>query len=357
LANIYNVTNWANQFWFHTGGTRAKKYLLNPDNNKFYYFKVSQYKEGEDGKPSKDFRYEFWCEIIAYELGKMLGFNVLRYDIAIYENIVGCISESMIDTETEELVEGIKFLQAYDSSFTQNTRSNRSNYTFQLIEKSLNTLTDKDFIPEFLKIIIFDCLIGNGDRHQENWAIISKISRSTKKLVKIENEGINNRISRIKKWILYSFVWDHDKNKLRRLFSAMKIIIDREKTFAPIYDSGSSLGRELSPERVNQLINDEGALKTYISKGKSEIHYNNIKLSHFDLIVELSQRYRNEIISLIDNISTRFNKDTFIKILDEIDNKIPENLSDYKIPKERKTLIVKLVTSRYQMLKQVRETL
>ena len=61
--------NWNEQFWFSTGGTRAKKYLLSPD-GKYYYFKRSQYKEPTNFKPGKDFKYEFWSEVIAYELGK-----------------------------------------------------------------------------------------------------------------------------------------------------------------------------------------------------------------------------------------------------------------------------------------------
>jgi hypothetical protein len=78
--------------------------LQDPDGN-FYYFKRSQL------KPGKDYRFEFWSEIIAYEVGIILGFNVLRYDIAIDSEVIGCISKSMINPDKEELIEGIKYLQ------------------------------------------------------------------------------------------------------------------------------------------------------------------------------------------------------------------------------------------------------
>lgn len=97
MAKLFTITEeWNEQSWFSTGGTRAKKYFQAP-NGKFYYFKRSQYREATAVKPRKDFKYEFWSEIIAYEVGVMLGFNVLRYDAAIDGNIMGCISESMIN--------------------------------------------------------------------------------------------------------------------------------------------------------------------------------------------------------------------------------------------------------------------
>lgn len=93
MAKLFIITNeWNEQPWFSTGGTRAKKYLQAPD-GKFYYFKRSQL------RPGKDYTFEFWNEILAYELGTMLGFKMLRYDIAVDGDIMGCICQSMIDSE------------------------------------------------------------------------------------------------------------------------------------------------------------------------------------------------------------------------------------------------------------------
>ena len=113
--------DWTEQPWFSTGGTRAKKYLLGPD-GKYYFFKRSQYKEATQTKPGKDFKYEFWNEIIAYELGSLLEFKMLRYDIAIDGKIMGYISESMINEENQELNEGIKYLKASSPNFDPDKR-------------------------------------------------------------------------------------------------------------------------------------------------------------------------------------------------------------------------------------------
>lgn len=40
------------------------------------------------------------------------------------------------------------------------------------LDMILHSLSDYDFYREFLKIPVFDFLIGNTDRHQNNWAIL-----------------------------------------------------------------------------------------------------------------------------------------------------------------------------------------
>ncbi len=111
MAKLYNITEWSEQPWLNTGGTRNKKNYLNPADNELYYFKQSLKRE------KKDYKYEFWSEIIAYEIGQMCGFNILPYHVAVRGKEVGCISKSMINPDKEELVEGGRYIQAFDNSF------------------------------------------------------------------------------------------------------------------------------------------------------------------------------------------------------------------------------------------------
>jgi hypothetical protein len=104
MAELYNITEWSEQRWWNTGGTRNKKVYLSPD-GELHYFKQSLKKEG------KDYKYEFWSEIIASEIGLLCGFDVLPYHVAVRGNEVGCISKSMIIQGKEELVEVGKYLQ------------------------------------------------------------------------------------------------------------------------------------------------------------------------------------------------------------------------------------------------------
>jgi len=317
LPQLFTITDeWNEQPWFSTGGTRAKKYLQSPE-GKFYYFKRSQYKDATDNKPGKDFTYEFWSEVIAYEVGATLGFNVLRYDIAIDGKIMGCISESMINSESQELIEVVKFLQAY-TTFNPEDKKDRAKYTFQLIIDSLNIFSPNTFIEAVIETIIFDTIIGNGDRHQENWAIISEFS--------LEEDTTAEGIT--------------------------KVYYKAPEEFAPIYDNGSSLGRELIVEKVETLLQSDGDIYKYIDKGLSEIHWEGKKVSHFELIGKLleSTLYNEIVKTIINRVLEKWDGPKIEQIVKEIDRLVPESHSIYKIPDSRKLLIFKIITLRRNRL-------
>ena len=107
----------------------------------------------------------------------MLGFDILRYDVAIDGEIMGCISESMINSENQELIEGVKFLQAFSPEYDPTKKEHQTWYTFDLIERSLKAAAIEEIINGIIELIVFDALIGNGDRHQENWAVIAHYRR------------------------------------------------------------------------------------------------------------------------------------------------------------------------------------
>lgn len=341
--------NWSEQFWYSTGGTRAKKYLLGPD-GKYYYFKRSQYKDATLSKPGKDFKYEFWSEVIAYELGNQIGFNVLRYDIAIDGDIMGCISESMINNESQELVEGVKYIQSFSPDYNPDNKDHRERYTFSMIENSLNQSKNGQFIDNILELIVFDAIIGNGDRHQENWALIT-----TQKLISdvIEEELKTNgkRYNRLYKWSHKQMkkMIDHYRRVGDKIPNTYYVI---QKEFAPIYDNGSSLGRELLEERVNLYLDSQTELEKYINRGLSEIHWQNKKLSHFQLIETLltETKYENKLKEIINKVKEKYDGPKLEVLINTIDAKVPESYTRYKIPGTRKKLIFKMITLRMQKL-------
>jgi hypothetical protein len=349
LPQLFIISEeWTEQQWFNTGGTRAKKYLLSPD-RKYFYFKRSQFKEATQTKPAKDFTYEFWNEIIAYEVGSLLGFKMLRYDLAIDGEIMGCISESMINSDKEELIEGVKYLQAYSPDYDPGKKEHRTWYTFDLIEGALKAAKIGGFINDILEIIVFDALIGNGDRHQENWAAITH-QRLLTDIASEEMEATKkpNRIFRSLLNILKSL-----EIKQKELNPKLPGIYYRLETkFAPIYDSGSSLGRELLEDTLEFYLKSEKDLEKYISKGTSEIHWENKKVSHFELIRNLlSSSYKDAITNIINRVVEKYDSAKIETILGEVDQKTPETLSRYMIPASRKRLILKIITLRFEMLR------
>ncbi len=343
MAEFFDISHWEEKPWYQTGGTRSKVIVENPDNHKDYYFKTSLKKE------QKDYKYEFWSEIIASEIGSLLGFNMLKYDIAYKNGDIGCISESMVTEGQNKLTEGISYLTGYDVSYNPKHKDSKNQYSFQLIKNTLSFYKIETFIHHIIEIIIFDSIIGNGDRHQENWGIITEYNDVIKSIEELAKKDQKNFIERQ----LFSLIKTMSKIKKNDIDSVVKdlqLIFSVSGVFAPIYDSGSSLGREKEDEKIELLIKDSMMMEAYIRRGDAEIHWNGEKLNHFDLIREINKEYTDVVRNTIENIKAKFSKDTIQDIIQKIDMNLPSQLIMYKLPDKRKEFIIKLVTLRVEKL-------
>jgi len=128
--------------------------------------------------------------------------------------------------------------------------------------------------------------------------------------------------------------------------------LQKTKNFAPIYDSGSSLGRELTDAKVENMLKDDEQLYAYLHRGTSEIHWHEEKLNHFDLIYQLlATSYAEVILNTIKRVIEKFDNIELEKLIYEIDSSVPKNCNRFKLTEPRKRLMVKLVTLRFEALK------
>jgi hypothetical protein len=350
-VKFIDASDWVYLSWYSSGGTRAKRVLLSPDGAE-YFFKRSEKKPAKDGKPEKYYKYEFWSEIIAYQIGKLLGLDILRYDVAIHNEEIGCISPMMIKSDKEQLLEIGRYMTSLNPDFLPEDTKTRTEYSFELLENTLKQFKLDVYLPQIFDTLLFDCIIGNTDRHQENWAFIGKNTLIKGALSQFEGELKKRGIDKMG-WLfkkLYSRFVDKEKNQFNHLGKQIQLISSPILKMAPIYDSGSSMAREINDGKVNTLLSDDQEFNRYVENGKAEIHWQKRKISHFELIENLmNSSYLGEI-QKSSGFFNEWNNTSISQIVNDIDKGLPEKYNSYLIPKERKELIVKLLISRFNRL-------
>jgi hypothetical protein len=150
-------------------------------------------------------------------------------------------------------------------------------------------------------MLLFDAMIGNTDRHQENWGII---------------------------------------------FTGKKIIDgDDPIRISPLYDNGTSLGIERFPHKTASWDNDK--ILSYIEKGTHHIRLevgSPRKLSHSHSIILLSQTEKSAKKHMMDKLDFPLDK-TIDKIRHLCDIECPVPLST-----ERVDWISSLLILRYSII-------
>lgn len=178
---------------------------------------------------------EHWAEKVAAELAVLLEVPAARVELAQCLDKRGCAVESFIvDRRKQFLVHGNELLAGTVTGYEREKRFRQSDHTLTNIIRAVESV----FPPGELRLIAatqlcgyvtFDALIGNTDRHHENWGLLGTLTA--------ESEGIF-RIARME--------------------------------VAPSFDHASSLGRELLDEERQRRLEGKTVL-SYIRKGRGGI--------------------------------------------------------------------------------------
>jgi hypothetical protein len=260
----------------------------------------------------------------------------------------------MVLNSENNLTQGITDLTGFDSIY--NPEEDKNKYTFQFIQKALIDFKFEVYIKNIIEIVVFDSIIGNSDRHQENWGVIMYYRNS---INSIDARLLNSKVNFWKKidmklirFLNEFFILSHkEKRKISNVNLKLHSTITVHK-FAPIYDSGCCLGREREDSWVEKAIEDSQMIEKYIQKGESEIHWEGHlkKRKHFELIELLLEHYPNETKKYIHRVKDKYNSESINNIIENIDVYIPPNLINFKLLETRKKLMYKLVTLRIEKL-------
>lgn len=198
------------KFWFRDGG--------GPD----WLFKFPQPNTGQH-----------WSEKIAAEVADHLDILHARVELALFQQVRGSATESFA-RDGRELYHGNQILAGHVLGYDPSQRFRQSEHTlaniFLALERAFVTAdVAKRAKEQLADYLVLDALIGNTDRHHENWGILRKRTESG--------------------WLGW---------------------------MAPTFDHASSLGRELlddSAGKCRRRLLAEGRLAHYAEKAPGAIFW------------------------------------------------------------------------------------
>jgi hypothetical protein len=262
LAQFFDISNWIHKEWSSPPkGSRPVKIFAHPETDGDYFFKQS----------AANYPSEFWSEVIASKIGRVAGLETLEYNVALHRGVLGCLSKSMVGPEPMMLIHGVDILSDHASGFEIN---HKPVHSFQQIMEVCAKEEFRNFKKRFLEMIVFDALIGNTDRHTENWGIILKLVfefQEPKAPMKLRVKG--GLRSAIKALIGMPVALEFD--------GTLPMTVRKEFIFSPVFDSGSCLGREINEASISSYLIDDNRINSYLNRSRQEIRWNELRMNTF----------------------------------------------------------------------------
>ncbi len=270
-------------------GRSEKIWLINPDSQQTGLFKFKKDVETTD----------HISECIAYKIASIINIPCASFDIGMYQGKVGSMSYNIV-TEGMRFLEGIYFINRlypyYDTDQLMDPTTG-SRYSIEMIKKAI--MPYHGVFEEFIGMLVFDYLIGNTDRHQNNWALI----------------------------------WEEEHWRL-----------------SPLYDNSSSLCAYLSGSKLQAALGKDmklwDALVNTKSRSLIRIKESDTKApTHLEVMKYLEKEYYDIALPYVNKIIEEITRDKICSLLEEY--------SDTLLSAAKKQVILRFLLSKLDILKEV----
>lgn len=305
ITEAVNISNWKkdDEFAVYPEGARDKTLLYSPPSSP-HEFLISNhrylYKHAFGRHPD-----QFWTEIIAYHVAYLLDTPVPPAFVAFDENNDSCgaLIEWFLnypDQPEERFVAGGDIMVSVISNYD---RKKGQQHNFAMVERYLDLLAKNrevdmaDWQTYWCDMLLFDALIGNTDRHQDNWGLL----------------------------------WQRSNERLK-------------VRLAPVFDNGTSLGYEILERNMDDFYKPN-RMQGYINKGRHHIRrqlHDEYPTQHIELLESLASKYP-AIADRIKNKLKAFDMDSLRAIITDCTK------FEIRIPltEKRAEFVCHLIESRY----------
>jgi len=189
---------------------------------------------------------------------------------------------NIINAQQESLLEGIWFISKMYKDFNPGAlycEKSKKYYSIGMIQRVIKFVDSYNIEQQYLtsslidvlKMMVFDALIGNSDRHQSNWA----------------------------------YIFDTKADLFK---------------FAPLYDNGSSLCSYVLEDAVDDILRDVRRFDALVgSKSRTKIRVNEDSKkapTHDEMLNHIKSNFYDDIIPFIENIYNKISNDSIAPILE-----------------------------------------
>jgi hypothetical protein len=201
-------------------GSKPKFWFVRDDER--WLFKERRQNTGED-----------WAEKLASHIAVLVGVPSAQVELAVCAGRIGCASRTFVE-EGENLLHGNEILAGQIIGYDRGKQQHHSDHTLRNIVSAVQQMLPEPVMHDrvlrtLAGYMTLDALIGNTDRHHENWGFVMRFDQ--------EKDGAFGVRLRV----------------------------------APSFDHASSLGRELQDDRRLNILNGIGIAR-YARAGRGGVY-------------------------------------------------------------------------------------
>jgi hypothetical protein len=264
----------------HLDGDAPKQFI-----KAYFYEEDSKVRRGSSSSwlpyiaktAEKWYPHESVIEYMINRIGQVLGLNMNEIRLLRVNGQIRFLSKYFLK-KNEKLIHGAEICGEHlgdmmlAKEIAEHKPTSRELFTFEFIKDSIRSVFPDCFeslLCELVKMVTFDALAGNNDRHFYNWGVIDT------------------------------------KKKTSKL-----------PTFAPIYDSARGLYWNHSDEKIKQILKQGGKkIVKYIEEASPRISIeSNTQANHFQLI-DFTKRYNKEYDEIVNNLANVENEENVLTML------------------------------------------